>query len=474
MSNRTTIIVAHRLSTIRAVDTIVVLKNGRVVESGNHLELMSDKKGAYATLVSLQEWKLLYLLLESPILRNEIGWFDLDENNTGSLVSNLAAGATLLRSTLADRVSTIVQNLALTVIVFIIAFTLSWCIASVVIATFPLLIGASITEQLFLQGFGGDYTQAYSRATSVAREAITNIRTVAAFGAEARIVSHFTSELNEPNKLALGMMHHNSLDSAPMHSAYVFSILERRTAIDPNDSTSEGVTEIEDDVEFRNVSFSYPMRPDVSVFKDLNLRVSAGSNLALVGPSGSGKSSVIALMMRFYDPTSGSILIDGRVIRCLNLRSLRLKIGLVQQEPALFSTTVYENIQYGKDGASEIEVIRAAKAANAHGFISRMPEGYHTQVGERGVQLSGGQKQKVAIARAILKDPTILLLDEATSALDSASEMTVQEALDKLMKGRATIIVTHRLSTIRDVDMICVLQHGKVVEHGSHEELMKL
>ncbi|KAF9597820.1 hypothetical protein IFM89_021905 [Coptis chinensis] len=238
----------------------------------------------------------------------------------------------------------------------------------------------------------------------------------------------------------------------------VFSILERRTAIDPNDSTSEGITEIEGDVEFRNVSFSYPMRPDVSVFKDLNLRVSSGSNLALVGPSGSGKSSVIALMMRFYDPTSGSILIDGRVIRCLNLRSLRLKIGLVQQEPALFTTTVYENIQYGKDGASEIEVIRAAKTANAHGFISRMPEGYHTQVSERGVQLSGGQKQRVAIARAILKDPAILLLDEATSALDSASVKTVQEALDKLIKGRTTIIVAHKLSTIRDVDMICVLQ----------------
>ncbi|KAF9595660.1 hypothetical protein IFM89_001561 [Coptis chinensis] len=139
-------------------------------------------------------------------------------------------------------------------------------------------------------------------------------------------------------------------------------------------------------------------------------------------------------MMRFYDPTSGSILIDGCVIRCLNLRSLRLKIGLVQQEPALFSTTVYENIQYGKDGASEIEVIRAAKAANVHGFINRMQEGYHTQVGKRGVQLSGGQKQRVAIAWAILKDPAILLLDEATSALDSASEKTVQEALDKRMK----------------------------------------
>lgn len=192
----------------------------------------------------------------------------------------------------------------------------------------------------------------------------------------------------------------------------------------------------------------------------------------MVGTSGSGKSSAIALLMRFYDPTSGAVLIDGRDIRSLNLRSLRLKIGLVQQEPALFSSTIYENIKYGKEGASEVEIMKAARAANAHEFISRMPEGYHTQVGERGAQLSGGQKQRVAIARAILKDPAILLLDEATSALDTASEKVVQEALDALMEGRTTLVVAHRLSTIRDVDEIVVLQRGKVAESGTHSELI--
>lgn len=386
-------------------------------------------------------------------------------------------------------------------------------------------------QQLFLKGFGGDYTRAYSRATGIAREAMTNIRIVAAFNAEERISAHFASELNGPNKQALlrghisglgygitqlfalcsyalglwyasELLRKNESNFGEVMKSFmvlvmtalavaetlalapdivkgsqslgsVFSILERKTAIEPNDPTFQAVTEIRGEVEYKNVCFKYPVRPDVTVFEGLNLQVSAGSSLAVVGQSGSGKSSVIALLMRFYDPTSGAILIDKRDIRSLNLRSLRLRIGLVQQEPALFSSTIYENIKYGKDDATEIEIMRAAKAANAHGFISRMPEGYQTHVGERGVQLSGGQKQRIAIARAILKDPTILLLDEATSALDTASEKLVQEALDLLMEGRTTIIVAHRLSTIRDANRIAVLQCGKVMEIGVHDELIR-
>ncbi|TYK31479.1 ABC transporter B family member 13-like isoform X2 [Cucumis melo var. makuwa] len=230
------------------------------------------------------------------------------------------------------------------------------------------------------------------------------------------------------------------------------------------------VTNIIGDIEFKNVSFKYPARPDITIFEDLNLRISAGKSVAVVGQSGSGKGTVIALVMRFYDPISGTILIDGHDIKSLNLRSLRMKIGLVQQEPGLFSTTIYENIKYGNQEASEIEVMKAAKAANAHGFISRMPNGYQTQVG---LQLSGGQKQRVAIARAILKDPSILLLDEATSALDAASERQVQEALDRLMEGRTTILVAHQLTTIRDANRIAVLKSGRVVEIGSHGSLLK-
>lgn len=250
----------------------------------------------------------------------------------------------------------------------------------------------------------------------------------------------------------------------------VFNILHRKTIIDSNNSSAEMVTNIIGDIEFKNVSFKYPARPDITIFEDLNLRISAGKSVAVVGQSGSGKGTVIALVMRFYDPISGTILIDGHDIKSLNLRSLRMKIGLVQQEPGLFSTTIYENIKYGNQEASEIEVMKAAKAANAHGFISRMPNGYQTQVG---LQLSGGQKQRVAIARAILKDPSILLLDEATSALDAASERQVQEALDRLMEGRTTILVAHQLTTIRDANRIAVLKSGRVVEIGSHGSLLK-
>jgi ATP-binding cassette subfamily B (MDR/TAP) protein 1 len=252
----------------------------------------------------------------------------------------------------------------------------------------------------------------------------------------------------------------------------VFRVLHRETEIPPDQPNSRLVTHIKGDIEFRNVSFAYPTRPEIAIFKNLNLRVSAGKSLAVVGPSGSGKSTVIGLIMRFYDPSNGNLCIDGHDIKSVNLRSLRKKLALVQQEPALFSTSIHENIKYGNENASEAEIIEAAKAANAHEFISRMEEGYMTHVGDKGVQLSGGQKQRVAIARAVLKDPSVLLLDEATSALDTSAEKQVQEALDKLMKGRTTILVAHRLSTIRKADTIVVLHKGKVVEKGSHRELV--
>ncbi|KAD7477115.1 hypothetical protein E3N88_00251 [Mikania micrantha] len=663
MSNRTTIIIAHRLSTVRDVDTIIVLKNGKVVEAGSHLELIS-KGGEYATLVSLQAsestttklqtsvtehshyqqfdssatkmvdtnsengslsksannapsiWQLVklnepewpYALMGSlgailagmqaplfalgityilscfysgdksriredvehasmifvaagivtipiymlqhyfytlmgerittrvrssmfaAILRNEVGWFDMEENSSGSLVSKLAADATLVRSALADRLSTIIQNISLTVTAFVISFVLSWRIALVIVSTFPLLIGASITEQLFLKGFGGDYTASYSRATSMAREAIANIRTVAAFGAEDRVSSQFSTELNQPGKqarlrghisgfgygfsqllafgsYALGLWYasvlikHKSSNFGDVIKAFmvlimtalsiaetlalapdivkgtqalgsVFDIMNRKSAIDPDHPDSLSVNRIKGDVEFRHVSFSYPTRPGIYVLNDLNLKIIAGNSMAVVGPSGSGKSTIIGLLSRFYDPNFGSVFIDDFDIKRLNLKSLRRRIGLVQQEPSLFSTTIYDNIKYGNEEASEIEIINAAKLANAHEFISRMPEGYKTEVGNNGVQLSGGQKQRVAIARAVLKDPSILLLDEATSALDTTSERLVQEALDKLMEGRTTVLVAHRLSTIRNANSITVLQNGRAVECGTHDTLV--
>lgn len=253
--------------------------------------------------------------------------------------------------------------------------------------------------------------------------------------------------------------------------ASVFEVLDRKTEIVTD--SGEELTVVEGTIEFKDVEFCYPARPDVHIFRDFNMRVHAGKSMAIVGQSGSGKSSVLALILRFYDPISGKVIIDGKDIRKLKLNSLRKHIGLVQQEPALFATTIYENILYGKEGASEAEVIQAAKLANAHSFISALPDGYSTQVGERGVQLSGGQKQRVAIARAVLKNPEILLLDEATSALDVESERIVQQALDRLMRNRTTVIVAHRLSTIKDADQISVLQDGKIVDQGTHSALIE-
>ena len=385
-------------------------------------------------------------------------------------------------------------------------------------------------QQLFLKGFGGNLGKAYGRASRIAGEAVGNIRTVVAFCAEEKVLDLFSRELNAPKKqlwlrgqltgigygvsqccmycsYGLALWYASTLvkkqetDFGNVMKAFmvliltafgvaetlamapdivkgsqalgsVFAIIDRKTEIDPEEVDTEVVVDVKGSIELRHIVFSYPARPDVPVFQDLSLRVHSGRSLAVVGSSGSGKSSIIALIARFYDPQSGVVFIDGKDIRKLNLRSLRQHIALVQQEPALFATSIYENIKYGADNATEGEVMEAAKAANAHSFISGLPQGYNTDVGERGMQLSGGQKQRVAIARAVLKNPAILLLDEATSALDAESEKVVQEALDRLMRARTTVVVAHRLSTIRGADCIAVLQGGQIVEHGSHNHLV--
>lgn len=225
-------------------------------------------------------------------------------------------------------------------------------------------------------------------------------------------------------------------------------------------------------IQYQNVAFSYPSRPDMEVLRNINLEVKTGEKVGLVGYSGAGKSTIVQLLMRYYKLTAGQILVDGKNINEYNLTDLRRNIAIVPQEVMLFGGTIYENIAYGNPQASENEVIEAARKANAFEFIESFPEKFQTIVGERGVKLSGGQRQRVAIARAILKDPAILILDEATSALDSESEKLVQDALDTLMQNRTTIIIAHRLATIRNVDTIYVLKEGEVSEQGSHDELV--
>ena len=253
----------------------------------------------------------------------------------------------------------------------------------------------------------------------------------------------------------------------------IFSHIDRKPAIDSSDPGGDKPAAVTGVIELRDVDFVYPSRANMQVFKGFNLTIQAGQFVALVGESGSGKSTVISLIERLYDPVAGAVLLDGRDIRGLNVRWLRQQIGLVSQEPALFATSIRENLMYGKEAATDEEIFTAARSANAYNFVTALPDGFDTQVGERGLQLSGGQKQRIAIARAVLRNPKILLLDEATSALDNESERVVQEALDRLMKGRTTVVVAHRLSTIRNADSIAVVQKGVIVERGGYDELLQ-
>lgn len=468
----------------------------------------------------------------TAVLKNEMAWFDQEENESARISARLALDANNVRSAIGDRISVIVQNTALMLVACTAGFVLQWRLALVLIAVFPVVVAATVLQKMFMTGFSGDLEAAHAKATQLAGEAIANVRTVAAFNSESKIVRLFASNLETPLQrcfwkgqisgsgygiaqfalyasYALGLWYASwlvkhgisdfsktirvfmvlmvsangaaeTLTLAPdfikggraMRS--VFDLLDRQTEIEPDDQDATPVPDrLRGEVELKHVDFSYPTRPDMPVFRDLNLRIRAGKTLALVGPSGCGKSSVIALIQRFYDPTSGRIMIDGKDIRKYNLKSLRRHISVVPQEPCLFATTIYENIAYGHDSATEAEIIEAATLANAHKFISSLPDGYKTFVGERGVQLSGGQKQRIAVARAFLRKAELMLLDEATSALDAESERSVQEALDRASTGKTTIIVAHRLSTIRNANVIAVIDDGKVAEQGSHSQLMK-
>ncbi|GGE37044.1 ABC transporter ATP-binding protein [Psychroflexus planctonicus] len=253
----------------------------------------------------------------------------------------------------------------------------------------------------------------------------------------------------------------------------VFDIIDEQTeSLHVKDRSKIEELELAGNIHFKNVDFHYPSRPEIQVLANLNFKVNAGETIAIVGPSGAGKSTIAALLLQFYKPTNGEILIDDKSCSTMDLYSIREEMAYVQQEVFLFGGSILENIQYGKPEANLDEIKEAAKKANAHQFIEDFPEQYDTIVGERGIQLSGGQRQRIAIARAVLKNPSILILDEATSALDAESEHLVQEALQKLMKGRTSFVIAHRLSTIQNADQILVLENGKLLEKGTHQELI--
>ncbi|KAL4118280.1 hypothetical protein PRIC2_010606 [Phytophthora ramorum] len=472
----------------------------------------------------------------SAMLRQEAGWFDHKENSSGSLVSRLATDSAILQSMTSDFLNRSLMTGTTFIIIFAISFYYSWEMTLIMIVTTPFLVGVNFVrlQQMSGQMNAKKNNHADAAAGSLLSEAIDSIRTVASFGMEKSLTQQYAAFLDISNdqdkKLSVSggvsfglsqcmmfwvlafvfhiggiLVSHGTIsfedlfvvlmvfmmgsfsvsmasqgsvdgDKAKRAAADVFKIIDRVPEIDATSTAGIVLPSIQGDIDFKQLTFAYPSRPDAVIYQGYDLSVGRGQTVALVGASGSGKSTAIALLERFYDPSSGLVTLDGHDVRSLSLPWLRDRISLVSQEPVLFSGTIAENIALGKPGASRAEVEAAAKSANAFDFISNFPRGFDTEVGDRGAQVSGGQKQRIAIARAILRDPDVLLLDEATSALDNESEHIVQASLDALMtqKRRTTIVVAHRLSTIRKADAIAVTREGAIVELGSHEELMRL
>jgi subfamily B ATP-binding cassette protein MsbA len=450
-------------------------------------------------------------------------------HRVGELVSRLSSDVTLVRTMLTQTITSLLSSTIGLVGSVIILFTLSPTLLFVVLLLAPALIVVAVVFGRPLQRVSTEVQDTIAGSTTTAEEALSGIRVVKSYVREEWELERYDKDLRTVvatgSRLALwrasfgalmgflgfgaiagllwytghqvidgtlgigtltgfllyGVAIGTSLGSlASLYGQFregtgaierVFEIIDTRpTILDAPDARPLG--RVAGRIELEDVSFAY--RPDRIVLRDLSLTIPAGETLALVGPSGSGKTTLVGLIPRLWDVTSGAIRVDGVEIRDVNVASLRAQIGLVAQEATLFGGTVAENIRYGRLDATDEDLVAAARDANAHDFISALPEGYDTIVGDRGSRLSGGQRQRVAIARAILKDPPILLLDEATSSLDNESERLVQEALDRLKIGRTTIIVAHRLSTIRAADRIAVLDDGWLVELGTQDELLAL
>ncbi|CAN1353019.1 ABC transporter B family member 11 [Linum perenne] len=467
------------------------------------------------------------------VVHTEISWFDQADHSSGTIGARLSSDAAIVRSLVGDSLAVNVQNVATAVVAMVIAFTASWQLAFVILVLLPLSLINGFAQVKFLKGFSADAKAMYEEASQVANDAVGSIRTVASFCAEDKVTELYRKKCEGPmrsgvrkglisglglglsaiflysflaisfylgailvdhgdatftdvfqvsikiSKTGFGLIRKTRFGAdtanAKAAAASVFSIIDMKSQIDSSDESGSVLENVKGEIKLVHVSFSYPSRPDVQIFRDINLAIRSGQTVALVGESGSGKSTVIALLQRFYDPDSGHITLDGVQFKSLQLKWLRKQMGLVGQEPSLFNDTIRANIAYGKEGdATEAEIVSASELANAHVFISGLAQGYDTMVGERGIQLSGGQKQRVAIARAVVKGPKILLLDEATSALDAESERVVQEALDRVMVSRTTVVVAHRLSTVKNADLIAVVKNGVIVEKGSHEGLMSV
>uniref|UniRef100_A0A4W6DIP9 Bile salt export pump n=1 Tax=Lates calcarifer TaxID=8187 RepID=A0A4W6DIP9_LATCA len=471
--------------------------------------------------------QLIRKMYFSKVMRMEIGWFDC--TSVGELNTRMSDDINKINDAIADQVAIFLQRFTTFVCGFCIGFVKGWKLTLVIVAASPLIgIGAGLMA-LFVAKLTGMELQAYAKAGAVADEVLSSIRTVAAFGGELKEVERYDRNLVSAQSwgirkglimgfftgymwliiflcYGLAFWYGSSLvvdteeytpgtllqvffgvliaamnlgQASPCLEAFaagrgaatiIFETIDREPEIDCLSEAGYKLNRVKGDIEFHNVTFYYPSRPDVKVPESL---LKSGETTAFVGPSGAGKSTAVQLIQRFYDPKEGMVTLDGHDIRGLNIQWLRSLIGIVEQEPVLFATTIAENIRYGRPDVSMDDIITATKEANAYNFIMELPQKFDTLVGEGGGQMSGGQKQRIAIARALVRNPRILLLDMATSALDNESEAVVQEALDKVRMGRTTISIAHRLSTIKNADVIVGFEHGRAVERGKHNELLE-
>lgn len=466
------------------------------------------------------------------MLRQDVEFFDRDENSAGALTSFLSTETTHVAGLSGSTLGTLIMVFTTLIAACVVALSIGWKLALVCIATMPIVIGCGFFRFWMLAHYQRRAKKAYASSASFASEAITAIRTVAALTREEDVLGQYRASLAIQQRaslisvlkssilyaasqsfmflaFALGFWYGGTLIAKYEYDLFQFFIVftsvifgaqsagsvfsfapdmgkaveasrelktlfDRKPTIDTWAPGGEKVESIEGNIEFRDVHFRYPTRPDQPVLRGLNLTISPGQYVALVGASGCGKSTTIALLERFYDPLAGGIFVDGKEISRLNVNEYRSFIALVSQEPTLYQGTIRDNILLGAPYEVSDEQIKfACQEANIYDFILSLPDGFNTVVGSKGALLSGGQKQRIAIARALVRNPKILLLDEATSALDSESEHVVQAALDKAAKGRTTIAVAHRLSTIQKADIIYVFDQGRIVEQGTHAELMR-
>ncbi|KAJ2974997.1 hypothetical protein NQ176_g5761 [Zarea fungicola] len=467
------------------------------------------------------------------MLRQDVAFFDRDENTAGALTSFLSTETTQVAGISGATLGTLLLTATTLIAACTVSLAIGWKLALVCISTIPVLLGCGFFRFWLLAHFQRRSKAAYAGSASYASEAISAIRTVASLTREEDVLAIYKKSLAEQQRrslisvakssalyaasqslmflaLALGFWYGGTLIGKHQYNQFQFFLVfmsvvfgaqsagtvfsfapdmgkahgaaqelkilfDRKPTIDTWSEEGEPVTEVEGTLEFRDVHFRYPTRPEQPVLRGLNLTVRPGQYIALVGASGCGKSTTISLLERFYDPLAGGVYVDGREISTLNINDYRSFIALVSQEPTLYQGSIKENILLGtsREDVTDEELEHACREANIYDFIVSLPEGFNTTVGSKGALLSGGQKQRIAIARALIRDPKILLLDEATSALDSESEKVVQAALDKAAKGRTTIAVAHRLSTIQKADIIYVFDQGRIVEQGTHSELMR-